>query len=42
MAEMELNVVGWIVFAVFAAAILLLFVTEMIQPIIKRIFRNKA
>jgi len=42
MAELGLNIIGWVVFAVFAAVILLLFVAEMIQPIIKRKFKNKV
>ena len=41
MAEVELNVVGWFVVAIFMAAILLMFVAEIIHPIIKRKFRNK-
>ena len=42
MGELELNVIGWIVFAVFMAVILIMFIAEMIQPIIKGKFRDKA
>ncbi len=42
MAEVELNIIGWVVFAVFAAVILLMFITEMIQPLIKRKPKDKA
>ena len=42
MADIELNLLGWIVFAVFTAAILLMFIAEIIQPIMKIRSKDKA
>jgi hypothetical protein len=42
MADIELNVLGWIVFAVFAAVILFMIIGEIISPIMKRRYKDKA
>ena len=42
MADIEINILGWVVFAVFVAVILLMFVAEIISPLIKRRFRDKT
>ncbi|MFC1865200.1 hypothetical protein ACFLYB_00595 [Chloroflexota bacterium] len=42
MAQVELNVIGWIVFVVFTAVILFMFIAEMIRPINKRKSKDKA
>ena len=42
MADIELNLLGWVVFAVFVAVILLMFIAEIIQPIMKKRSKDKA
>ena len=41
MAQVELNIIGWVVFVVFTAVILFMFIAEMIRPVIKRKQRIK-
>ncbi len=42
MADLEINILGWIVFAVFTAVILLMFLSEIVQPFLKKKSKDKA